>query len=382
LRASDLRFRLAHRRRSSIQLHIEAISAQRLHRHRNSPYTPYDAVREEQSQQPGLIAVLLAKASLQLGTGDEQLIVSRYLGGDLSIIRLLGASALGSRARAHLEGFAMQVRDASVKKLALPPSKYLIFALLRTSCSPLMLFLWWFLQFASILSSLAFGLLLLQKGDFTEPICTASVQLQIGGASDDQFYRDASIATVVFAGVHLIWQVLLFFKKKLIKCYWKSLSCGSKLRLVWLKGVMAKKGTVTCVHRLSLLEELPQIILLALICFKQGVPAANSSGCQEGSDAIIIVGVMGLALAIVMQLLKIAIFILKYYLPGAIAHMMIKRYGKKQGDSTDAKPEGRVEMVMRVVHWLLTLGKLASSYYFAVKQVPRPPFPHFPPPPA
>jgi hypothetical protein len=39
--------------------------------------TTYDAVRQEQSQQPGLIAVLLAKASLQLGRGDEQLIDSR-----------------------------------------------------------------------------------------------------------------------------------------------------------------------------------------------------------------------------------------------------------------------------------------------------------------
>jgi hypothetical protein len=71
LRASDICFRLAHRRRSSIQFYVEAISAQRLHRHRNSANTPYDAVREEQSQKPGLIAVLLAKTSLHLGAGDE-----------------------------------------------------------------------------------------------------------------------------------------------------------------------------------------------------------------------------------------------------------------------------------------------------------------------
>jgi hypothetical protein len=69
-------------------------------------------VRQEQRQQPGLIAVLLAKASLQLGRSDEQLIAARCLGTNLGIVRLLGASALGSRAMAHLEDLR-RVRDAS-----------------------------------------------------------------------------------------------------------------------------------------------------------------------------------------------------------------------------------------------------------------------------
>jgi hypothetical protein len=45
LRASDLRFRLAHRRLSGIQLDIKAVPTQRLHRHLDSPNTAYDAVR-------------------------------------------------------------------------------------------------------------------------------------------------------------------------------------------------------------------------------------------------------------------------------------------------------------------------------------------------
>jgi hypothetical protein len=236
-----------------------------------------------------------------------------------------------------------------------------------------MLCLWWFLQFTTILLALAFGLLLLQNDTYSaDPICLASVQpVQIGGTpSDGQFYRDTSIATVALAGVHFIWQALLFFKKKFIECYWKSLSCGSKMRLIWVKGMAAKKGTVTCIHRMSLMEELPQIILLALICFKHGPQAAGGiTSCQDGSKAIVIVGLVGLVMACFMLFLKIAIFVLKYYLPGAIAHMIIKRYGKKPGDKTDAKPEGKLELFLRLAHWLLTLGKLGSTYYFAVKQV-------------
>jgi hypothetical protein len=57
----------------------------------------YNAVREEQRQKPGLITVRLAKTSLQLGTGDEQLIMTRLLGMYMGIVRLLGASALGPR---------------------------------------------------------------------------------------------------------------------------------------------------------------------------------------------------------------------------------------------------------------------------------------------
>jgi hypothetical protein len=47
---------------------------------------------QEQRQQPGLIAVLLAKTSLQLiRRSDEELIVAQCLGADLGIARLLSA---------------------------------------------------------------------------------------------------------------------------------------------------------------------------------------------------------------------------------------------------------------------------------------------------
>jgi hypothetical protein len=81
-----------------IQFNLETISAQWLHRHLDSANTVPDAVSEDQRQQPGLVAyVLLAKARLQLGTGDGK--SSRPV--VWCIVVRLGLSGLDSRALTH-----------------------------------------------------------------------------------------------------------------------------------------------------------------------------------------------------------------------------------------------------------------------------------------